>query len=230
MEDSAAAGSSPHDAGHLPDQADPSRKRLVVTALEGGPSPGTCRVRLDDGSLFTINTAYLPPGCKGAFLYPGAVLDPKAGAALCHAADCLKAEAAALRLITRAEQCSAGLFRKLEQRKHPPEAVRAVLIRLMELDLVDDWRYAKLWLKSRTSRGKKGPRTLETALRARGIDRKTAAAALKAALAGDGEAKLLERCAQKAAERKHQDDAGLRFFLKREGFSFAAIEAFFEGR
>jgi regulatory protein len=99
----------------------------------------------------------------------------------------------------------------------------------MELDLVDDRRYAKLWLKSRVARGKKGPRTLETTLRAKGIDRKTAASALKTALAGDGEAKLLERCAKKVMERKQQGfDAELRFFLKREGFSSAAIEAFFE--
>jgi regulatory protein len=227
MEGSAAAGSSPHD-GSFSALADLSGKQSVVTAVEGGPSPGTRRVRLEDGSLLVISTAYLPPGKEGAFLCPGAVLDPEAAAALRRAADCREAEAAALRLVARAEQCSAGLFRKLERRKHPPEAVRAVLVRLMELKLVDDCRYAKLWLKSRVGRGKKGPRALEAALRARGIDRKTAASALKTALAGDGEAKLLERCAKKAAERNRPDDTDLRFFLKREGFSAAAIEAFFE--
>jgi regulatory protein len=185
-------------------------------------------VRLDDGSLFVIGTAYLPPGAEGAFLYPGAVLGPEAVAVLRHAADCREAEAAALGLIARAEQCSTGLSRKLERRKHPPQAVRAVLRRLMELDLVDDRRYAKLWLKSRVARGKKGPRTLERALRAKGIDPKTAASALKTALVG-GEAKLLERCVKRAVERKQQSlDAKLRFFLKHEGFSPAAIEAFFE--
>ncbi|MDR1144116.1 MAG: RecX family transcriptional regulator [Spirochaetaceae bacterium] len=225
MEGSAAAA---HDAGPLSAQADLPEKRFVVTAVEGGPSPGTRRVRLDDGSLFVIGTAYLPPGNEGAFLCPGAALDPEAAAALRHAADCRETETAALRLIARAEQCSAGLSRKLERRKCPSRAIRTVLVRLLELDLIDDWRYAKLWLKSRVARGKKGPRTLETALRAKGIDRKTAASALKTALAGDGEAKLLERCAKKAVERKRQDvDTDLRFFLKREGFSSAAIEAFF---
>jgi regulatory protein len=160
-------------------------------------------------------------------LCPGAVLGPEAEAVLNHAAACLAAEKAALRLIARAEQYGAGLTRKLEQRKHGPDAVRTVLARLLELGLVDDRRYAGLWLKARVRRGKKGPRTLETALRAKGIDRETAAEALKTALVGEAEAGLLERCVR-AEQEKYGPDSELRFFLKSEGFSSAAIEAFFE--
>jgi regulatory protein len=101
-----------------------------------------------------------------------------------------------------------------------------VLARLLELGLVDDRRYAGLWLKARVRRGKKGPRTLETALRAKGIDRETAAEALGTALAGEAEAGLLERCAR-AEREKRGPGSDIRFFLKSEGFSSAAIEAFF---
>jgi regulatory protein len=195
-----------------------------------GPGSGGNTIRICFAGLLPIEIsfAYLPPEYTGAFLCPGAVLGPDAEAAFRHAADCLSAEKAALRLIARAEQYGAGLIRKLEQRKHSPAAVRAVLARLLELGLVNDRRYAELWLKHRIRRGKKGPRTLETALRARGIDRETAAAALMAALAGGAEAGLLERCVN--AERKIPGDSEIRFFLKNEGFSPAAIEAYLEGR
>jgi regulatory protein len=203
---------------------------MLVESTEPGAGGNTLKVRLAGFSPLEISFAYLPPEYTGVFLYPGAVLGPEAGAALDHAAACLVAEKAALRFIARAEQYGAGLTRKLEQRKHSPDAVRAVLARLLELDMVNDRRYAELWLRARVRRGKKGPRTLETALRAKGIDRETVAEALKTALAGEAEAGLLERCAKKAAGREGEFDSDIRFILKREGFSSAAIEAFFENR
>ncbi|MDR0403103.1 MAG: recombination regulator RecX [Treponema sp.] len=199
----------------------------VVESAEPGPDGKTLRVCLAGFSPREISFAYLPPEYTGAFLCPGAVLGPEAEAALNHAAACLAAEKAALRLVARAEQYGAGLARKLERRGHGPDAVRTVLGRLLELGLVDDLRYAGLWLKSRVRRGKKGPRTLETALRAKGIDRETAAEALKAALTGEAEAGLLERCVRAGEKRPGRPGADIRFFLKREGFSAAAIEAFF---
>jgi regulatory protein len=204
-----------------------SLRDVFVESVETSPDGNTVRVRLAGFSPLEISFAYLPPEYTGAFLCPGAVLGPEAEAALSHAAACLAAEKAALRLIARAEQYGAGLTRKLEQRKHSPDAVRTVLARLLEFGLVDDRRYAGLWLKTRVRRGKKGPRALEAALRAKGIDRETAVLALTTALAGEAEAGLLERCAR-AEQEKHGIDSEIRFFLKSEGFSPAAIEAFFE--
>jgi regulatory protein len=204
-----------------------SPEGLLVESTEAGSGVNTIRVCLAGFSPVEIGFAYLPPEYTGAFLCPGAVLGPEAEAAVRHAADCLSAEKAALRLIARAEQYAAGLCRKLERRKHSPAAVHAVLARLLELDLVNDLRYAELWLKSRVGRGKKGPRTLETALRAKGIDRETAGSALKTALAGGAEAGLLERCAE-AGRKKPGLDLDIRFFLRSEGFSSAAIEAYLE--
>ncbi|MDR2210993.1 MAG: recombination regulator RecX [Spirochaetaceae bacterium] len=183
----------------------------------------------DDGSVVTAGLAYLPP--EYADLCPGAVLGEEAAAILRHGENCLAAERAALRLITRAEQCALGLTRKLEQRKHGPAAVKAVLDRLLGLGLVDDRRYAELWLKFPVSRGSRGPRILRAALRAKGIDRETAEAALEAALAGEAELKLLGRCLKKAPRGKQPEQSGseIRYFLKTEGFSTAAIEGYFDG-
>ncbi|MDR2072997.1 MAG: recombination regulator RecX [Spirochaetaceae bacterium] len=184
---------------------------------------------LDSGSVIRLSLAYLPPEYANFLLYPGAVLNEEAGAILYQGAACLAAEKAALRLIARAEQCAAGLERKLERRGHDPAAVRRVLGRLLELNLVNDGRYAALWLKSRISRDFRGPRNLEAALRARGINRETAKAALESALTEDAELKLLERCLKKARGKKNPGAGDIRFFLKTEGFSHDAIEQYFSG-
>jgi regulatory protein len=205
-------------------------------------------VEFFDGSSAEINIAYLPPDFSGAFLRPGAELGEEAGAAIFLAAACASAEKAALRLVMRAEQCFAGLKRKLARRKHREEAVAAVLERLAALNLVNDSRYAELWLKSRIRRGSKAPRTLKLALREKGIDRLTAEEALNAALAAETtapgalagnaappgiagaapEIALIRRFLKKAARKAPERPGAIRQLLRFEGFSPAAIQSYFE--
>jgi len=206
-----------------------SGKALAIESVEAGR--GTLKVSLNDGSALTIGTVYLPPELPEAFFCPGAIITDEAGIALDCAAACLAAEQAALRLIARAEQCTVGLARKLEQRRHKAEIVRTALARLTEMDLVSDARFAELWLKPRISRGSKGPRHLLAALQVRGIDAKTARAALDAILTDDAEAALLRRCLEKAQKKlQGRDDQRqqIRFFLKTEGFSAIAIDEYCE--
>jgi len=206
-----------------------SGKALAIESVEAGR--GTLKVSLNDGSALTIGTVYLPPELPEAFFCPGAIITDEAGTAIDNAAACLAAEQAALRLIARAEQCTVGLARKLEQRRHKAEIVRIALARLTEMDLINDARFSELWLKPKISRGSKGPRTLLVSLQSRGIDAKTARAALDTLLTDDAEAALLRRCLEKA-HIKHWETEGekrrIRFFLKAEGFSAAAIDDFFE--
>jgi len=205
-----------------------SGKALAIESVEAGR--GTLKVSLTDGSALTIGTVYLPPELPEAFFCPGALITDEMGIALDCAAACLAAEQAALRLIARAEQCTTGLTLKLEQRKHKAEAVRHALARLTELGLVNDARFAELWFKPRISRGSKGPRHLLAALQSRGIDAKTARAALDAVLTEDAEAALLRRCLKKAQKQLGGEDQKqqIRFFLKTEGFSAAAIDEYCE--
>jgi SOS response regulatory protein OraA/RecX len=213
-----------------------SGKILTIESVE--PGQGTLKLSLDDGSVVTIGTAYLPPELPEAFFCAGAIIADEKGNALDCTAACLAAEQAALRLIARAEQCTAKLARKLQQRRHKPDAIRFVLERLTELGLVDDARYAELWLKPRISRGSKGPRVLLAALQNRGIDRETARAALDVSLMPDAEAALLLRCLAKYRNAlsktntlkreygEHDEKRQRRMFLKAEGFSAAAIEEY----
>ncbi|MCL2181821.1 MAG: recombination regulator RecX, partial [Treponema sp.] len=93
-------------------------------------------------------------------------------------AESIKAKSTALRLIARAEQCSAGLTRKLEKRGFDSTCVSGVISGLCESNLIDDNRFARFWLQSRLH-FTRSPRQLLSSLCARGIDRDDAQDALK---------------------------------------------------
>ena len=154
-------------------------------------------------------------------------------AAFRHASACLRAEKAALRLIARAEQCTNGLRRKLEKRSHAPACINAVIERLCTLHLIDDRRFAQLWLQSRL-RLSRSPYRLLIALCSRGIDREDSQSALKNALDDETEYALLVRFAKKherkAARKNKGEDTSrsLKYLLKTEGFSNKAIERYLD--
>lgn len=131
-------------------------------------------------------------------------------------------EKAALRLIARAEQCTNGLARKLERRGHDSASISEVISRLTEQKLLDDNRYARLWLQSRL-RLTRSPLRLLSSLCAKGIDRNAAQTALKTVLNEETEAALLARFA-----KKHRNKTHLKYLLKSEGFSSEAIQQYLD--
>jgi len=144
----------------------------------------------------------------------------------------INAEKTALRLIARAEQCGAGLARKLEKRGFDPVCVSGVIERLFELNLLDDRRYASAWLRSRLQ-FTRSPRRLLSSLCAKGIDSADAKAAIKETLNSEAEFSLLTRYAQKtkkkAACKENGNSArGMKFILKNEGFSAETIQRFLD--
>ena len=197
---------------------------------------GQYRIELSDGSLFSFKNCYLPPEIFNEYLN-----DPKdaeereinAGeeAAFRFASACLRAEKAALRLIARAEQCTNGLTRKLEQRGHSTVCVNTVISRLAELKLLDDRRYAQLWLESRLCLTR-SPRRLLSALCGRGINRDDAQAALKTALDEEAEFAMLTRFVKRHSRKKGGEGENtarsFKYLLKSEGFSALAIERFLD--
>jgi len=187
-------------------------------------------IGLSDGSLFSFRICYLPPELQDTRLYdPGTAagkeITAAEEAAFRRASACLRAEKAALRLIARAEQCTAGLSRKLEKRGHERNCVNAVITRLSGLNLLDDCRFARLWLESRL-RFARSPRRLLSALCGRGIDRGDAENVLKDVLNEEAETALIARFARKHARKGGGDARSLKYLLKSEGFSHAAIQKF----
>ena len=137
----------------------------------------------------------------------------------------LRAEKAGLRLIARAEQCSHGLALKLEKRGHEPDCINTVISRLLELKLIDDNRYARLWLESHL-RLARSPRRLASSLYRRGIERDDADNALKTALNEEEEFAMLSRYVKKHLRKKSGKDVSLKHLLKSEGFSPQVITRF----
>ncbi|MCL2412089.1 MAG: recombination regulator RecX [Treponema sp.] len=143
--------------------------------------------------------------------------------------DCLHVENAALRLIARAEQCAGGLSRKLKKRGYDKYSVNSVIEKLCDLQLIDDNRFARLWLESRLHLTR-SPKRLLISLCARGIDRDDAEAALRNVLDADVENALLVRFAKKYARKfKSEDSRSLKYFLRSEGFSSGAICEYLDG-
>jgi regulatory protein len=207
---------------------------LVIESAETGRTAGgrILKLRFQNGGVLEIGASYLPSELPEAFFCPGVPVRDGDEGVLRLAAECLRAEKAALRLIARAEQCAAILARKLERRGYRAEAVSGALARLETLDLIRDSRYAELWLKARVHRGTQGPRMLLGLLRARGIGRECAETALKAVLTPEAEDTLLLRRLAGAGKKPGKAGPGgvpgIRYFLRAEGFSSAAITRYFE--
>jgi regulatory protein len=137
----------------------------------------------------------------------------------------LRAEKTALRLIARAEQCTARLTRKLEKRGFDSACIGEVISKLTELKLLDDNRFARLWLESRL-RLPRSPRRLLSSLCVRGIDHEEAQTALKNVLDEETEFTLIARFAKKYSRKAKGDPRSLKYLLKNEGFSSMAIKRF----
>ena len=209
---------------------------LTIISLKSGTD--VSRIELSDGSLFSYKPCYLSSAYIADDYAIGREINADEEEAFRFASACLRAEKRALQLIARAEQTAFGLSRKLKKRGHDTACINAVTAQLCALNLLDDRRYARLWLESRISRQATSPRRLLAALRSRGIDRHDAEAALKETLDDEAEQQLLERYVQKLRRKGNvADDAdndpegansailrSLRYTLKNEGFSSPAIE------
>jgi len=210
---------------------------MTIISLKTEAKGELSRIELSDGSLFSYRISYLPPELLNTqIVSPGTAQGMEITAveetAFRHASACLRAEKAALRLIARAEQCTPGLTAKLKKRGHESSCVNAVISRLTELKLLDDRRFAQLWLESRL-RLARSPRRLLSALCIRGIDRDDAESALKTALDEDTEHSLLTRFVKKHSRKAAGNNDGtvtrsLKHLLKSEGFSSSAIQKFFD--
>jgi len=110
-------------------------------------SGGVYQAELSDDSSLFLRSEYLPQNIlNDLFNLDEGELNPAVEEGLRFAAECFRAEKPALRLIARAEQCSAGLSRKLEKRKISAKCAGAVISKLIEAGLIDDERYARYGL------------------------------------------------------------------------------------
>jgi regulatory protein len=202
---------------------------MTVLSVKTGADPEVLKVGLSDGSLFYIRTVYLDPPIPlarpGAF--PWELTEEQSQDSL-FAGECFRAERAALRLIARAEQASFALARKLEQKGYAETTVRMVLKRLEALRLVDDQRFAELWIEDRLLRRAEGPGKLSALLQARGINRRIAEASVRNIVTETVEMDLIRRFIQRNGMNYQSGDFEFRQTLLKSGFSHSAIRRILE--
>ncbi|MCL2043851.1 MAG: RecX family transcriptional regulator [Treponema sp.] len=126
------------------------------------------------------------------------------------------------------------MSRKLIKKGYDSVCVQTIIEKLCETGLLDDRRYACLWLETRIARKASSPLRLLSSLRSRNIDRHDADLALKETLDEEAELQLLHRFVQKYAHKRIKksgsDDSvqSYRYLLKSEGFSAPVIQRFFD--
>ncbi|MDR2343213.1 MAG: recombination regulator RecX [Spirochaetaceae bacterium] len=135
---------------------------------------------------------------------------------------------AALRLVARAEQFTSGLSLKLQKKGYSRDEVRFAVDTLADAGMLDDLRYARLWIASRVKRRADSPRELLYALRVKGISRSTAVTALKETLNTDIELALVRRFVKKKGLCAGANDGAVRKKLCSDGFSPETLDSFFD--
>jgi regulatory protein len=196
---------------------------MHIVTIKSGTGADVLRLELSDGSLFSFKSCYLSPVFFDTSYTPGTELSPDEEECFRFASSCLRGEKAALRLVSRAEQTTMGLTRKLEKAGHSAPCVKAVLARLREMEILNDERYARMWLQSRLGRKGESPRRLLAGLRNRGIPRQDAEEALRTVLSPAAEQALLEGFLKKnrlsGTGSGDRESVNTGYVLKREGFS-----------
>ncbi len=133
---------------------------------------------------------------------------------------------AALRLLGYRPRSESELRQRLALKKHSPSAVDAALVRLRELQLVDDEAFARYWVEQRQARQPRGHRLVAHELRRKGVSREVVDGI---AGAGADEADLAYRAGLRRIRAfAGLDDRAFRqrlgAYLQRRGFDWSSIQ------
>jgi regulatory protein len=137
-----------------------------------------------------------------------------------------KARESALRLLSYRDRSESEIRRRLAGNDFPEDIVDEVVGHLARAGLIDDGKFSRDWVKSRTVSRPMGRQRLAWELRAKGVD----APVIDEALAGldeNAEYEMALSLARKKAEKSDTSDPAFRTrtasFLRRRGFGWDAI-------
>ena len=137
-----------------------------------------------------------------------------------------KARESALRLLGYRDRTESEIRRRLMGNDFPEDIVDEVIDHLSRAGLLDDGKFSRDWVKSRTLSKPMGRTRLAWELRAKGVEEPKVEAALEA-LDENAEYEMALSLARKKAEKSDICDPSFRnrtaSFLRRRGFSWDAI-------
>jgi regulatory protein len=141
---------------------------------DAGPERKARRLVFDDGSDPRVTSA---AALKLGEVSVGLEIEPAALDRALADVELALAKESAYRLLGYHDRSRAELDRKLRDRGYPAEVASAIVARLDELGIVDDQRFAALWVRSRAAQGM-GARRIARELGQKGVAAETIEAAL----------------------------------------------------
>lgn len=133
------------------------------------------------------------------------------------------AERAAMSYLGRAEQYRSGLVRKLSQKGIDKKYFVPALDFLEEKGILDDFRFASSWLRSRSIDHAEGRSKLASELLNRGVEKNAVKKALDLYFENTDTFALCVKAYRKCLRRKKDEEKIFPFLLK-EGFSVSEIK------
>ena len=133
----------------------------------------------------------------------------------------------ALDIVSRREHSEKEIKNKLLEKFDAPEIIEQVVLKLIENNLINDIRFAEMYVLIRKRKGF-GPKKIQFELMARGIDDSISSLVIT-------EEGSWKEAAQKAFNKKFKNGASKEFkernkqktFLQNRGFSFEEIDSVF---
>jgi regulatory protein len=140
-----------------------------------------------------------------------------------------KAFNAAASFLKTRERSRKEIRDKLKAKEYYESVIEKVLEKLERLDIVNDKRFAEMFVRDRMKLKPKGKRVLQLELAQKGIDRNTIEEVLNEMLGGDGELELAKRVYQKIEKRYLGLEENIRRdkivkYLLSKGFSYNIVE------
>ena len=191
----------------------------TITALKEGASGESVQVLLSDSSSF-----FVPPH---ALIELGLKLDLQVDEwlkeRLTAAHELLAAKQKAAELLARREHSRFELYNKLRQRQFSDPAIKQTLDEYQRLEMMDDYRFAEMWIRNRIKRKAEGAGKLKAALKQKGVDESVAEKVLSQQFDEDQQQAALEAATEKVLVKSKGDrDKFIRMLLGR-GFSWKQI-------
>lgn len=156
----------------------------------------------------------------------GQVFDAERLAAIIHEENTRKARESALRLLGYRDRTESEIRKRLVGNDFPEDIVDVVVDQLSRAGLLDDGKFSRDWVKSRTLSKPMGRTRLAWELRAKGVDEPKVEAALEA-LDENAEYEMALSLARRKTEKADVSDPSVRnriaSFLRRRGFGWDAI-------
>jgi regulatory protein len=191
---------------------------VVIERIEtAGPDRRARRLVFSDPSLEPRLTSEAAVRCLG--LEEGALVDSDELEGLLATCEPACARERALRILGHRERSARELARRLHDDGYPAAVVAEVVERFTELELVDDARFAELWIRTRTTAGF-GPQRIRRELREKGIPDDIVAAYLEQSQDSDLVANARSMLSSAPLDTKAERERALRK-LVRKGFDFS---------